>query len=379
VKYAEGLAHCIHPAFLEDQLGRSLDRLGLETLDVCLLHNPEYFLSDAAKHGTPLTAARDEFYRRVTEAFRRFEREIAEGRLRCYGVSSNSVGEPAEAAETTNLARFLAAARDAGGEAHHFRVLQLPMNLLETGPALEKNTGDGGAETVLEHALRSGVAVLVNRPLNCIVDGRLVRLADPAELPEAPRFGEQIELVRQLEREFVKTFGPSLKPAPGSKMRMEDLFRWADQLADAAAHIESFEQFREMETRQIAPRVMQALSAVGNALQGPPAARFAAWQERYVSEMEALLAGMRRRAGDRSRARSLAMTRAVDPTLPEDARSAPLSQKALRIVASAPGVTTVLVGMRETRYVDDALAMMGTPELPDALAALRASKDVEIR
>ena len=39
----EGCWHCLHPEFLQDQLTRSLDRLQLETLDVCLLHNPEYF------------------------------------------------------------------------------------------------------------------------------------------------------------------------------------------------------------------------------------------------------------------------------------------------------------------------------------------------
>ena len=38
----EGLAHCIHPDFLDDQIGRSLDRLGLDVLDGYLLHNPEY-------------------------------------------------------------------------------------------------------------------------------------------------------------------------------------------------------------------------------------------------------------------------------------------------------------------------------------------------
>jgi len=47
VKYGEGIWHGIHPEFLADQLPRSLARLQLETLDVCLLHNPEYYLSDA--------------------------------------------------------------------------------------------------------------------------------------------------------------------------------------------------------------------------------------------------------------------------------------------------------------------------------------------
>lgn len=47
VKYGDEIWHCLHPEYLEEQLTLSLDRLGLQTLDVCLLHNPEYFLSDA--------------------------------------------------------------------------------------------------------------------------------------------------------------------------------------------------------------------------------------------------------------------------------------------------------------------------------------------
>jgi hypothetical protein len=49
VKYTEGCWHCIHPEFLADQLGRSLGRLRVEKVDVYLLHNPEYFFTDASK------------------------------------------------------------------------------------------------------------------------------------------------------------------------------------------------------------------------------------------------------------------------------------------------------------------------------------------
>src|SRR5262249_10329159 len=34
VKISPGCWHCVHPRFLEDQLGRSLERLGLQKLDV---------------------------------------------------------------------------------------------------------------------------------------------------------------------------------------------------------------------------------------------------------------------------------------------------------------------------------------------------------
>ena len=70
VKYGEGIWHCIHPEFLEDQLQRSLERLQLETLDVLLLHNPEYFLMDGHErsHGA-LPKRREEFQARLRRAF----------------------------------------------------------------------------------------------------------------------------------------------------------------------------------------------------------------------------------------------------------------------------------------------------------------------
>ena len=36
-----GLAHCIHPTFLKDQITNSLDRLQMDCIDCYLLHNPE--------------------------------------------------------------------------------------------------------------------------------------------------------------------------------------------------------------------------------------------------------------------------------------------------------------------------------------------------
>ena len=95
VKYGEGVWHCIHPEFLADQLTRSLARLRLQSLDVCLLHNPEYFLMDAHErsYGT-LDRRRREFYARLAAAFGFLEEQVRAGRLRAYGVSSNTAARP---------------------------------------------------------------------------------------------------------------------------------------------------------------------------------------------------------------------------------------------------------------------------------------------
>ncbi|MDE2058694.1 MAG: DUF255 domain-containing protein [candidate division NC10 bacterium] len=178
VKYMDGCWHCIHPEFLRDQLERSLTRLQLDTLDVCLLHNPEYFLTDTKHRGHgDLESARDEFYRRLREAFAFLETQAAAGTIRWYGVSSNTAVSPAVDPEATSLTRMLAAAREAGGPDHRFRILQLPINLFEAGALLTRNNGPDNKQTVLETASAAGTGVLVNRPLNAIVGNRMVRLA----------------------------------------------------------------------------------------------------------------------------------------------------------------------------------------------------------
>jgi aryl-alcohol dehydrogenase-like predicted oxidoreductase len=55
-----GGMHSMAPAFLADQLGRSRQNLGIETIDVFYLHNPETQLSYVGQ---------EEFYVRIRQAF----------------------------------------------------------------------------------------------------------------------------------------------------------------------------------------------------------------------------------------------------------------------------------------------------------------------
>ena len=372
VKYMDGCWHCIHPEFLRDQLARSLDRLRLETLDVCLLHNPEYFLADA-KHrrvGRP-DALREEFYRRLREAFAFFEGQVAEGRIRWYGVSSNTSTSPAADEEATSLTRMLEAARAAGGVGHRFRVLQLPMNLFEAGAALEPNNGPHGLQTVLDLAAQEQIAVLVNRPLNAMVGNSMIRLADvPAEDP-APPFEAQRQAVAKLEAEFRSAFAPSLR-SPRGGTPPEDLFRWADQLAGLAEHPPGLEQWREIEAYRIAPQVEHVVRALDQALGAQSADLWQEWRDRYLPELAGLLAAARHLAATGSRVVTAAVAAAVDPLLPPERRGESLSRKALWVVASTPGVTCVLNGMRAPAYVDDALGVLPWPPLETALPIYRA-------
>jgi uncharacterized protein len=369
VKVGEGIWHCLHPEWLDDQLTRSLDRLGLETLDVCLLHNPEYFFGDAVKRGLgPLSELRDEFYRRVEAAFAHFEREIVRGRIKSYGVSSNSFVSPADDREATELTRVLAAARAAGGESNHFCVVELPMNLGEAGAALEKNNG---ARSVLEVAREAGLGVLVNRPLNVIAGPGLIRLADPPRYAGAEPFDEALATVRELEARFRQTFAGNLSTGPGGPPA-DTLFAWGEQLAKLPAAAETLAQWSDLESQVVWPRTRQVMVAVDRAMRGEARERWEDWVGKYLAALERLLLSQRARAAEVSRRTSARLHAALDPFLPGERRKESLSRKALAPLISTPGVSSVLVGMRRAEYVDDACGVLGWAPLERPEALLRA-------
>jgi len=383
VKYMDGCWHCIHPAFLRDQLTRSLDRLQLETLDVCLVHNPEYFLSDAKKRrGGDLEGARAEFYRRLQEAFAFLETQVVAGRIGWYGVSSNTAVLPADDPEATSLARMLQAATAAGGPGHHFRVLQVPMNLVESGAMLTPNTGPDGRHAALALAAEAGIAVLVNRPLNASTGRAMIRLADvpfdAGESHEAQAAAEPaLARVAALEAEFRAQIASHLQ-APQEGIPPADWFRWADQLPTLSGRLQGLDHWRQIEEQMIAPMVAQIVHTLDQRLPGPLGGTWQSWRDRYLPELEVLLHAFRVRAARDSRAVSDAVAAALNPHLPLARQGEGLSRKALWVLASTPGVSCVLLGMRHPSYVEDGMGILAWPPLPDVRPIYEAMRRVRV-
>jgi len=370
VEYGEGLWHCIHPEWLADQLTRSLERLGVETVDVLLLHNPEYFLADAAKRGQgPLGTVRDEFYRRLEQAFRHLETEVERGRIAYYGVSSNTATGAPAARDTTEFARMWAAAEAAAPGKHHFRVLQLPLNLLESSAAFEQ----GGAPSLLQQAQARHVAVLANRPLNAIRGGSILRLVDPNRPEKAPKF----EFIRgnllALEREFRETIAPSLELGGG--LEADDLFAWGDRILEIEPRVSSLVQWEEIEAHVIAPELGKVLKGLDNALSGELAERFRDFRGRYLRDLEGLFLAMRHLAAERSAGRLRSVRGALEAHLEPTLSAEPLVRQALVTLRAVPGLSSVLLGARSVPYVDDALAALALPKPKDPLAALAALRE----
>ena len=376
VRYGEGIWHCIHPDFLADQLTLSLDRLGLATLDVCLLHNPEYFLSEAKQRaekkadGPPLPVIRNEFYRRLQAAFVYLESQVEAGRLGWYGVSSNTCTAHPDDPEATSVSRMLVTAQSAaetrGSTSHHFRIVQCPMNLYESGALLSPNSGNGATRSLLELARNESLAVLVNRPLNAMPGerGGMVRLAELPLESEAVSYDTQRERVARLEEEYRRDIAPHIKAA-AQGIPPVDYFRWAEELDRIRPKVMNLEHWEQVENQMVAPHINQVLRALNQHLTGDMSDRWHRWREQYLPELLGLLRALRQEATRKSRDITKALAGQIDPLLPSTKRSATLSQKALWVLVSTPGVTCVLNGMRTPAYVKDSLAVLQWEPLRD--------------
>jgi aryl-alcohol dehydrogenase-like predicted oxidoreductase len=153
--------HCMSPRYLDHEIERSRRNLGVECIDVYYVHNPETQLGEVP---------RAEFLRRLRAAFEALEKACAGGRIGCYGTATwNGYRlEPTEE-EYLSLDEVLAAARDAGGNDHHFRALQLPFNLEMDEAATLKNQRD---RTLLEAARDAGLMVFASAS---VLQGRLTQ------------------------------------------------------------------------------------------------------------------------------------------------------------------------------------------------------------
>jgi hypothetical protein len=220
-------------------------------------------------------------------------------------------------------------------------------------------------------AIAERIAVLANRPLNAMTGNRMVRLADFETGQPQVDFEPQRQVVARLEAEFRRAFAPRLR-SPKGGTPPENFFRWAEQLEGLPQHLPGLEQWREIEAFRIAPQVAHMVQALEQAFGGQGADQWQDWRDRYLPELDRLLAEIRRQAAAKSQAISAAVAGAINATLPIARQGESLSRKALWVVASTPGVTCVLVGMRQAAYVDDALGILGWPPLDQPLKVYEA-------
>ena len=158
-----GNMHSMQPEFLADQIDRSRANLGLDTLDIFYLHNPETQFR---------FVSREQFEHRIRMAFAKLEELVAAGKILYYGTATwEGYRRPRGARDALDLARIAEIAIAEGGAGHHFRFIQLPVNL-----AMPEAFTNG----VLDTAAKLGIAVVASCSL---LQSRLARDL-PASLAE---------------------------------------------------------------------------------------------------------------------------------------------------------------------------------------------------
>jgi aryl-alcohol dehydrogenase-like predicted oxidoreductase len=155
--------HSLAPRFLAHQLTQSRANLGVSTIDVYYLHNPEEQL---------LAVDRDTFRVKMRAAFAMLEERAADGEIAGYGCATwLGLRVLPEHRQHLTLADLVAIAREVGGTTHHFRAVQVPVSLAMT-EAARLPTQPLGRKLVplLEAAYALGLGVVASAPL---MQGRL--------------------------------------------------------------------------------------------------------------------------------------------------------------------------------------------------------------
>lgn len=360
VEYSPDCWHCIHPDFLRAQVQLSRYRLGLKTIDFLLLHNPEYFLLDAKKRGTPPDDARNEYERRLKRAFTSLEELVDRGVIRYYGISSNTL----PASQTEFASTHLDAVLRAAGP--HFQAIQFPGNILETDFRFNRNAGGG---ILANTAAAAGLWTMCNRPLNAAGAGGLVRLARLVEPPPdggdsgIAEFHQMQGRLTDLENRLGEVFGERFAfggDAPSFSQILatqRDSFHTTDHLRVAIPGLVVIFE-KTVRRLQTAARTQSEKIAF----------------EQYVKVVNAVLHHWENYTSFLHHQKMEELERALADANPALAGQ-PLARQAILFLLAGRVPATVLVGMRKVKYVRQLSEVyrVSPPQESDALGIVTAA------
>jgi aryl-alcohol dehydrogenase-like predicted oxidoreductase len=154
-----GGGHSLSPSFLAHQIKASQANLGVRTLDVYYLHNPEQQL-DSVQPARFRTILR--------RAFALLEERVESGDIGCYGCATwNGLRTPPDTRGHLDISELVGIARDIGGDDHHFRVVQVPVSLAMSEAVRTPTQRLGGRRIVplLQATAELGISVVASATL----------------------------------------------------------------------------------------------------------------------------------------------------------------------------------------------------------------------
>ncbi len=162
-------SHCMTPKYLAAMLELSRANLGVDTIDVYYIHNPETQLEELE---------RQEFLARIRLAFEFLERMVSDGKIEAYGTATwNGFRAKPTDRGWLSLDELVKIANQVAGERNHFSVIQLPYNLaMPEAVGLANQIVPSGHVTTLAAARAMGLAVCASASL---LQGRLANGLPP--------------------------------------------------------------------------------------------------------------------------------------------------------------------------------------------------------
>ena len=315
VEYTQECYHSISQSFLEDQLTITLQRLERDYLDCYLIHNPEYYILDSINRGVDKEDRLDEMYKRLFDAFLGLELEVKNGRIKSYGISSNSFSKESSSDEFLPYEDLLTlaqeAAKEVGHKTHSFTTIQLPINILE-------REGLRCASWAKKNALR----VLANRPLNAEYENIMFRLADYDE-----------------SREYYHHFNELMEVSDNEKLR--PLYNLLEQLDDNKHKFGWIGDYDSFLYSEIVPHIRKSLEVIDEQN-----------REVMINFIDLFLQEYRKMV-------LFECSRTTKRVLKKFFADCELSLEecALRFLMQKDEIDYILVGMRKPSYVSEILAL----------------------
>lgn len=153
----EGLLQTLNPKFFETALNKSLQNLGIETLDLYYIHIPEI---------SRLGLSEEEFYTQIEILFRWYESKVSEGKIRFYGIAFEFMTEePQEAKWHIELEKLKQLAEKVAVGESHLKYILFEYNLLCASANIDKTqTVNGQQMTMLEACRKLGFETVASMP-----------------------------------------------------------------------------------------------------------------------------------------------------------------------------------------------------------------------
>ncbi len=193
--------HCMAVPYLEDQLERSRNNLGLECIDLMYLHN--------AVEGQIQDVSKEQFLKNLRKVFEFYESKRKEKKIRFYGMATwECFRVQPDNPNFLELSEVMHMANEVGGTEHGFRFIQLPFNMyLDQALIMKNQSFNGTHDTILQVAKSYGVGVFTSVPL---MQGKLL---SPGVMPE---FNNLKPSLRSLQ--FTRSAPGVLAPLIGHKL-----------------------------------------------------------------------------------------------------------------------------------------------------------------